>query len=358
MSQPTPDYSSTAPVLVTGATGYLAGWIVQRLLEEGKTVHAAVRDPRNTQKRAHLDEMAAALPGEIKYFKADLLDEGSFDAAMAGCDVVMHTASPFTSNITDPQKELVDPAVQGTRNVLQSANRVESVKRVVVTSSCASIYGDAVDVAKSPGNVLTEDDWNTTSRLDHQAYSYSKVEAEKAAWEMANAQDRWKLVTINPSFILGPGTAKSQTSESFNLVTQAGDGTFQMGVPKMEIGMVDVRDVAEAHLRAGYIAAAEGRHIVSTETHDFLYICQVLRKKFGEKYPFAKGYLPKWLVWLIGPMANKSLTREMVAKNVNHPWAADNSKSKKELGLTYHPIEPALEAMFQQLLDNGAVAKK
>ncbi|TDQ67367.1 nucleoside-diphosphate-sugar epimerase [Maritalea mobilis] len=357
MSQPTPDYSSKAPVLVTGATGYLAGWIVKRLLEEGKTVHAAVRDPSNKQKIAHLDEMAAELPGEIKYFKADLLDEGSFDEAMAGCEVVMHTASPFTSNITDPQRDLVDPAVKGTRNVLQSANRTDSVKRVVVTSSCAAIYGDAVDVSRSPGHVLTEEDWNTTSRLDHQAYAYSKVEAEKAAWEKAKAQDRWKLVTINPSLILGSGTAKTQTSESFNLVKQAGDGTFKMGVPKMEIGMVDVRDVAEAHLRAGYIEAAEGRHIVSNDTHDFLYICEVLRQKYGDKYPFAKGYLPKWLVWLIGPVANKALTREMVAKNVDHPWAADNTKSKRELGLTYHPVEPAIEAMFQQVLDAGLVKK-
>lgn len=358
MSQPTPDYSSTAPVLVTGATGYLAGWIVKRLLEVGKTVHAAVRDPSNKQKIAHLDDMAVNLPGDIKYFKADLLDEGSFDQAMQGCDVVMHTASPFTSQVTDPQTDLVDPAVKGTRNVLGSANRADSVQRVVVTSSCASIYGDAADVAKSPGGVLTESDWNTTSRLDHQAYSFSKVEAEKAAWEMAEAQERWTFVTINPSLIVGPGTAKSQTSESFNLVKQAGDGTFKMGVPKMEIGMVDVRDVAEAHLRAGFIESAAGRHIVSKETRDFLYICQVLRDKFGDKYPFAKGYLPKWLVWLIGPMANKSLTREMVAKNINHPWAADNSKSQNELGLTYHPLEPALAAMFQQLLDNGAVPKR
>ncbi|MCF4099673.1 NAD-dependent epimerase/dehydratase family protein [Maritalea mediterranea] len=358
MSQSIPDYSSKAPVLVTGATGYLAGWIVKRLLEEGKTVHAAVRDPNNSQKIAHLDKMAADLPGEIKYFKADLLDEGSFDAAMAGCDVVMHTASPFTSDVKDPQKDLVDPAVKGTRNVLQSANRTDSVKRVVVTSSCAAIYGDAVDVAKSSGSKLTEKDWNTTSRLDHQAYSFSKVEAEKAAWEMEKAQDRWQLVTINPSFIIGPGTAETQTSESFNLVKQAGDGTFKMGVPKMEIGMVDVRDVAEAHLRAGFIDEAAGRHIVSKETRDFLYICQVLRDKFGEHYPFAKGYLPKWLVWLIGPMANKALTREMVAKNVDHPWAADNSKSKEALGLTYRPLEPALEDMFQQLLNNGAVARK
>lgn len=358
MPNPKPDYSSNAPVLVTGATGYLAGWIVKRLLEEGKTVHAAVRDPNNKQKIAHLKDMAAKLPGAINFFKADLLDEGSFDEAMAGCDVVMHTASPFISDIDDAQRDLVDPAVKGTRNVLGSVQRTNSVTRVVVTSSVAAIYGDAIDVLKSPGHVLTEKDWNTTSRLDHQAYSFSKVEAEKAAWEIVETQDRWKLVTINPSFIVGPGTAKTQTSESFALVKQTGDGTFRMGVPKMEIGMVDVRDVAEAHLRAGYIAGAEGRHIVSSDTYDFLFICNVLRQKFGDAYPFAKGYLPKWLVWLIGPLANKALTREMVAKNVGHAWAADNAKSKSALGLTYHPIEPAIEAMFQQLLDNGSVPQK
>ena len=144
MSQPTPDYSSTAPVLVTGATGYLAGWIVKRLLEEGKTVHAAVRDPSNKHTIAHLDDMAASLPGDITYFKADLLDDGSFDEAIQGCDVVMHTASPFTSEVTDPQKDLVDPAVRGTRKVLGAANRTDSVKRVVLTSSCAAIYGDNI----------------------------------------------------------------------------------------------------------------------------------------------------------------------------------------------------------------------
>ena len=100
----------TKPVLVTGATGYVAGRLVEKLLKEGRTVHAAVRTPDNKDKTKYLDELAAKLPGTIKYFKADLLDEGSFDEGMKDCELVFHTASPFIRTVTDPQKDLVDPA--------------------------------------------------------------------------------------------------------------------------------------------------------------------------------------------------------------------------------------------------------
>lgn len=357
MSAQKPDYTKKSPVLVTGATGYVAGWLVKRLVEEGVTVHAAVRDPENAEKIAHLKALDGAHPGSIKYFKADLLDEGSFDEAMAGCEIVFHTASPFTSKITDPQRDLVDPAVKGTRNVLEAVNRTPSVTRVVVTSSCASIYGDAIDVAQSKDGILTEADWNTTSRLDHQAYSFSKVEAEKAAWALADAQDRWKLVTINPSLVLGPGVAKQQTSESFSLIKQLGDGTSKAGVPKFEIGVVDVRDVAEAHLLAGYLENAEGRYITSEKTMSFLEIGGALRTAFGDAYPFPKGTIPKWLIWLVGPFINKVYAREMIAKNMGHPWQADNSKSRRDLGLEYHSGAAAVVEMFQQMIDNGVVKK-
>lgn len=358
MADPTPVYDTTHPVLVTGATGYVAGWLVRRLLEEGFTVHAAVRDPSNQVKIAHLEKMASALPGSIAFFKADLLDEGSYDAAMAGCSVVFHTASPFTSNFTDPQRDLVDPAVNGTRNVLGSASRTPSVSRVVVTSSCAAIYGDTVDVANASGGVLTESDWNTTSRLDHQAYSYSKVEAERAAWEMATRQEQWKLVVINPSLVVGPGTADKQTSESFVLARQFGDGTMKLGAPPLEIGMVDVRDVAEAHIRAGFIDGAQGRNIVSEQTYSFFEIGQILRAEFGDKYPFPTRILPKWLVWLVGPLLSKDINREMIAKTMGYAWRADHGKSVRELGMDYRPAGKAVEEMFRQMIDNGVFANR
>ncbi|MEM1199782.1 MAG: NAD-dependent epimerase/dehydratase family protein [Pseudomonadota bacterium] len=355
MTAPSPVFDTSAPVLVTGATGYLAGWLVKRLLDEGFTVHGTVRDPSNQSKVAHLHKLAEDSPGAVKLFKADLLDEESYREAMTGCRVVFHTASPFTTKFSNAKRDLVDPAVKGTRNVLESVHDTASVERVVVTSSCAAIYGDNSDVAKAPGRVLTEEIWNTTSSLSHQPYSYSKTQAEKAAWEMAGAQDRWSLVTINPSLILGPGVAGAQVSESFNIVKQLGDGTMQAGVPAFEIGMVDVRDVAEAHLRAGFIKDAEGRHIVSHQTKSLLELGQDLREAFGRGWPFPTRLLPKWLVWIAGPMANKAFTRRMVEENMGHRWRADNSKSKSALGLTYRPIDEAVREMFRQLIDAGTV---
>jgi nucleoside-diphosphate-sugar epimerase len=352
---PAPDYPTAHPVLVTGATGFVAGWLVKRLLEEGMTVHAAVRDPSNTSKIAHLTRLADELPGTIRFFAADLLDQGSYKEAMAGCTVVFHTASPFTSKFTDPQRDLVDPAVKGTRNVVDTANETETVTRVVVTSSCAAIYGDNADLAEISGGVLTEANWNTTSSLGHQPYSYSKVEAEKAAWEIAEAQDRWSLVTINPSLVLGPTLSGNSTSESHNLMKQMGDGTLKTGAPPLEIGMVDVRDVAEAHIRAGFAAAAQGRYITSAETVSFLDAGKILRAHFGERWPFPTRELPKWLLWLVGPMINKSLTRNMVARNMGYPWKADNAKSRQELGLDYGPVSKAVTDMFAQMIETGAV---
>jgi len=149
--------NKSQPVMITGATGYVAGWAVKRLLEEGLTVHSPVRDPENPEKLKYLNELAENTPGEIKYFKADLLDDGSYAEAMAGCQIVFHTASPFKVNVVDPQKELVDPAQLGTRNVLEEVNRTPSVKRVVLTSSCAAIYGDNTDLNKTPNGIFTEE---------------------------------------------------------------------------------------------------------------------------------------------------------------------------------------------------------
>ena len=192
-------YDTAAPVLVTGATGYVAGWLTKRLLAEGFTVHAAVRDPDNAEKLAHLRALERDLPGRLKFFRADLLKDGSYTEAMQTCRVVFHTASPFASVVNDPQRDLVDPALNGTRNVLSSANRTETVERVVLTSSCAAIFGDVADVALAPDGILTEDVWNTSSNLDHQPYNYSKTLAEREAWRIAGSQARWRSVRRCPA---------------------------------------------------------------------------------------------------------------------------------------------------------------
>lgn len=344
----------TKPVLLTGATGYLAGRIAERLLEMGVTIHAPIRNPDNPDKTKYLDAIAEKSKGSIKYFKADLLDNGSYKKAMQGCELVIHTASPFIMNTKDPQKDLVDPAVNGTKNVLDTVNQTESVKRVVLTSSVVSIYGNNKDLLDYPNQTITEAQWNTTSSLTSSPYNYSKVLAEKKAWEINKAQKRWDLVVINPSFILGPGINPFGTSESFNIVKQMGDGSMKMGTGNLAIGAVDVRDVAKAHVLAGFTPSANGRNIISAENQTFLGLAQMLEEKYGS-YPLPKKTLPKWLMWLMGPLGG--IPRNYISNNVNYAWKADNSKAVKELGMTYIPIKQTMNEFFGQMVDNGVFKK-
>lgn len=346
---------TSAPVMVTGATGYVAGWLVKALLGAGAPVHAPVRDPSNVEKLKFLTAIADASPGTLKLFKADLLQPGSYAEAMQGCRVVFHTASPFTLNVKDPQRDLIDPALNGTKNVLEAVNATKSVQRVVVTSSCAAIYADATDVQHAPGGRLDESVWNTTASLTYQPYSYSKTLAERAAWQIAEAQTRWRLVTINPSFVLGPAIGGAPTSESFAILRQAGSGMFRFGAPRVGIGMIDVRDLAQAHVAAGFRPEAHGRNIISGYDTDILTLVMTLRDTYGARYPIPRNAMPKWLLWLVAPMVG--LERRFVAHNVNVAWHADSSKATQELGLTYRPMKETMEDMFQYMIDANMFAK-
>ena len=206
--------------------------------------------------------------------------------------------------------------------------------------------------------VFTEEDWNQTSSLGHQPYSYSKTLAEKEAWKIVGQQERWDLVVVNPSLVVGPGINPHGTSESFNLIRQLGDGTMKTGAPNWGMGVVDVRDLAEAHFRAAVTLSAKGRHITSGHNTAFPEMANALRQHFGDAYPFPKKALPKLLVWLVGPIMDAGLTRKMVSLNVNRPWRADNTKSVRELGVTYRPLEESLVDFFQQMIDSGLVAPK
>lgn len=349
----------TKPVMVTGANGYVASWLVKKLLDEGLTVHAAVRDPKNTKKIEHLIKAAENSKGEIKFFKGDLNIPGSYKEGMEGCELVYHTASPFFMDVKDAQKELIDPAVNGTENVIVSANETPSVKRIVVTSSCAAIYSDAIDTVNAPGGKLTEDVWNNSSSLEYQPYSYSKTLAEKKAWELAEKQAQWDLITINMSLVLGPAlNPQNTTSESINILKMLGGGDAKMGAPKMGVGLVDARDVAEAHFKAGFTPEAKGRYITSAHNTDFLEMGKVLLPKYGADFPLPKRALPKWLLMIFGPMTNKLFTRKFIRNNVNIPWNADNSKIKNELGVTFRPMKETMEDSFQSLIDEGILKAK
>jgi len=346
----------TKPVLVTGGTGYLASWIIKMLLEDGISVHATVRDPSDADKVQHLTDIAEASQAQLKLFKADLLDSGSFDEPMQGCELVIHTASPFFfTGIKNPEEELIKPAKEGTRNVLQAANKTPSVKRVVVTSSVAAIYGDNMDIKMAPGGIFTEREWNVTSSAEHQPYSYSKTIAEREAWAIAKEQDQWDLLTINPGWILGPSLSKRKDSTSIRIMIQFGDGTNKTGAPALWNGIVDVRDVASAHIKAGYTPEASGRHIIVGEVASLLDIANILHKHFGDSYPFPRRQAPKPVFWLLAPIFG--LTRKYVSRNTGIQIKFDNSYSKEKLGVSYIPIDQTVKEHFQQILDDGLVDK-
>lgn len=345
------------PVLVTGASGYIAGWLVKDLLEAGRTVHATVRDPNKTASVAHLLAIAERAPGTLKLFKADLLDERSFDDAMAGCALVMHTASPFVlEGFSDAQEALVRPAVEGTRHVLAAANRTPSVQRVVLTSSIAAVYGDNIDAAEVPDGLLNETHWNTSSSVSHNPYQYSKVAAEREAWRMAEAQSRWDLVVINPGMVYGPSLTKTSQSASIDTLVSMADGRLRPGVPNLTVGVVDVRDVAQAHVLAGDTPEASGRHLLVAQEITMMGIAQLLKAQFGARYPFPMMVLPKWIVWLFGPLFGP-VTRTFISRNVGHPIRFDQRRSLA-LGVRYRAVADTFKDHFQQVLDDGLVKRR
>ena len=343
-------------VLVTGASGYIAGWIVKYLLDEGHTVHATVRDPDRIASVGHLLGMAETSPGRLRLFRANLLEPDSFDEAIAGCDVVMHTASPFVlEGFADANEALIRPAVEGTRNVLDAAKRCHTVRRVVLTSSVAAVFGDNVDFAKSGKAMLGDDDWNTTSSVDHNPYQYSKVAAEREAWKIAATQSQWDLVTINPGMVYGPALTKASHSASIDTLVQMGDGRLRTGVPDLTYGVVDVREVARAHLLAAFTPEAKGRYLLVARDLTMLDIAKLLRAKWGRQFPFPRMRVPKLLVWLVGPLMGP-VTRDFISRNVGYPVKFDNHRSR-ELGVQYRPVEQTFTEHFQQVLDDGLLAR-
>lgn len=342
---------TTAPALVTGATGYVAGWIIKSLLEAGVTVHATVRDSSDSARLAHLTAIADQSPGQIRFFDADLLTEGSFDRAMQDTRVVFHTASPFVRDVKDAQRDLLDPAVRGTTNVLTTANRTPSVRRVVLTSSVAAMYGDAAELSTTDGK-LDESCWNTTSSLTHEPYSYSKTMAEKTAWDLAEGQGRWDLVTVNPALVLGPSLNDKPTSDSFTIVGQLTDGRGRFGVPNLAMTFVDVRDVAAAHLAAAYTPTAHGRYLVAAEASDLVRVGRLLRPNAARPGLVATRALPKPLAVLIAPLIG--LTRDYARDNIGHPLHLATTRTQDELGVTYRSLDNGLREMLTQLEDTQA----
>ncbi len=345
------------PVMVSGASGYLGSWLSRELLEHGFHVRGSVRSLKSSEKIAHLEALSAEFPGKLDLFEADLLREGSFDRAAQGCSVIYHSASPFIiGKIRDPQKTLLDPALKGTRNVLESANRAASVKRVVLTASVVSIMGDPIDVRHTEKGIFTEEHWNTTSHIGHLPYNFSKVAAEKEAWAMCRAQDRWDLITIHPGFVLGPSLSKRLDGASATYMRDLLNGKFRTGTADLYFNIVDVRDAARMHLLAGTTESASGRYICVAGTERSLDMARALESQFPGKFALPKWNAPKFLLYLLGPL--NGLTIKQVNRSVGINNKFDHSKGIRELGMSYRPLSETYRDHATKLLGDGLLKIK
>ncbi len=341
-------------ILVTGASGYLASWIVKLLIEQGHIVHATVRSLNDAVKISHLLKLKALEPKQLILFEADLLTENSFDEAIKNCDIVIHTASPyFLDKPKNIQKELIDPAVNGTKNVLNSVNKTKSVKRVIVTSSIVTLFNNAKDLCNTPNNKVTQSGTNTNKDETYNSYAFSKTRAEQIAWEISKLNS-WDLITVHPGAIFGPSLSERQDSTSVKMMTQFLNGSFKTGVPNLSLGVVDVRDAAKIHIYSALTPSATGKYIAVAETLTLLEVSRLLDiKKLGIKNKLPRKELPKFLIWLISPLIG--MQRKYVSNNVNHPITFENARSISELGMTYSSTKKTLNEHIEQLVKSGLI---
>ncbi|GAB2853069.1 NAD-dependent epimerase/dehydratase family protein [Actinocorallia aurea] len=325
-------------VLVTGGSGFVGSHLVKALLGRGYRVRATVRDAGDERKVRPL----RGLPGgeRLELFEADLMEPGSFAEAMDGCRTVFHVASPFRmpEKIRDGEDEMLAPAFEGTKNVLASVDATPSVERVVLTSTVGAIFGDYIDVRDMKDGTLTEEYFNTTSTVENNPYHYAKTVAEQKAWEIAGAQDRWSLVVVNPGLVLGPSFTPASESGSLFLMDELMRGLFFYGAPGFSFTIVDVRDVAEAHILAAENPAAEGRYILAhPDMYSFAQMAAIIRSRYPRKYLIPRHTVPDWAVRVLGPRFG--LTQDYIRNHLGIRFTVDNTRSTRDLGLVYRPAE-------------------
>lgn len=330
-------------VLVTGTTGYIAAHASQQLLEQGYKVRGTARDPAS-DKSQHLKDLFKSHGSDFEIVKAgDLEDDGVFDDAVKDVDAILHIASPFHFRAEDPYKDLINPAVQGTKSLLHSAKtHGHKVKHVVVTSSVAAIYGPP----KGDGYIYTEADWNDKSVNDIEktkgskdfdrttAYRASKNAAERYVWKFQDEEKpQFGLSVINPSFVFGPAIHKIKDVESINtsvgLLFKYFNQPETIAAPGPTQSFVDVRDVAKMHILAMQNPeAANKRFICSANSFTWQMVVDVLREKYPERKS-AQG----------GDGAGKYKIQ----------YESDNSLSKKVLGIKYIDLKASTVDTIESL---------
>src|SRR6476646_6052320 len=332
-------------VLVTGGSGFIGSHCILQLLAAAHTVRTTVRNlSRESEVRAMLKAGGAEAGDRLSFFAADLMRDTVWAEAVSGCDYLLHAASRCPPTLAKHEDELIVPAREGALRVLRAA-RDARVKRVVLTSSFAAIgYGH-----KPHATPFDETRWTDPDGHDVQHYAKSKTLAERAAWDfVAREGGGLELSVVNPVGVFGP-VLGSDYSTSILLIQRLMDGAMP-GCPRLTFGVVDVRDVADLHLRAMTDAAAKGERFlaVSGDFMSILDIAKVLKARMGDaarRVPTRQ--IPDWLVRLaaLRDPAVKQILPEL-GKRKN----ATSAKAQRLLGWTPRSSEDAIVATAESLV--------
>ncbi len=340
--------SGQGTVLVTGGSGFVGGWCVASLLQQGYTVRTTVRDlGREAGVRAALATVVD--PGDrLSFHAATLTSDDGWDAATQGCDYVLHVASPL--GIVEPEdpNELIIPAREGAKRAVAAAIKA-GVKRVVLTSSVAA----ASNGASAPDNVADETVWTDVTKPGVGAYSQSKTLAEKAAWELIGAAGgATTLATVNPVLVLGPLLDKDAAG-SVQVVGRLLSGRVP-GLPRLGFSLVDVRDVADLHIRAMTAPEAAGQRFIAANGFAWMAdIAQILRENLGDaaaKVPTRK--VPDFVLKLVG-LVDKELAS--VTPGLGHRHDYTSAKAQTLLGWKPRPMKEAVLDTARSLIAAGVV---
>ncbi|MCB9527987.1 MAG: NAD-dependent epimerase/dehydratase family protein [Myxococcales bacterium] len=335
-------------VLVTGATGFIGSHVVAALLDRGHRVRATVRDPNDAARTAHLRRFAEADPGRLTLVAADLMDPASLEAAVAGSAVVVHTAAVARMAAPDPQRAIVDPSVEGINNVLSAVRKAGAVRRVVHTSSVATLPG-------AGERVIDERDWNTDSTLRDDPYGLAKTTAERSLWQFAEAVEGVEVVALLPSMVFGPVFTRDHLRTSPGVLRDLLVGTFP-AVPRIHLNVVDARDVALAHALAVEKPGVAGRFIVSREGRWMRELALDLAR-LCPAYKIRTGALPDLLMYaaaVFDPRLSLRTARRLLGRAARF----DNRRSREVLGLDYRPLDETLRDAVESMVALGLAAPK
>jgi dihydroflavonol-4-reductase len=317
-------------VFLTGASGFIAKHILRELLAQGYQVRASIRSAKRKE------ELQGLFPdASLEFATLDLTKDEGWQDALQGCDVLMHTASPFP--LTEPKdpQNLIRPAVDGTLRAMRAAKEA-GIKRVILTSSCAAIYKQAGKPKMQPSD---ETNWTSPDDPSVGAYEASKTLAEKAAWDFVDENPDIALTTINPGAVFGP-PMDARYGSSLELVEQLMTGKVPMA-PPMDMVAVDVRDVARMHVAAIDLEVTKGeRFAAASGTHRFLELGRML-KAWDSALKTPGREAPLWLLWIMGLFSRDV---KGVLANAGRTLAVSGAKAEKTFGFKFIPVKDALVA--------------